>query len=170
MHRWRTRSMDALDRLRALWWWRPRRPLLPSLALLVALCFAFAEPLACIAHCQLYTPWLLRGQQHHTHARAAHVHTAPGGAAALARPAPGSSFTDAAPSTASAWCFYAARQPAAPGAVVPSSPVHELVLALVLGLGALARLRFLPRRAVVAHTIGGLAPPTPPPRLALPSA
>lgn len=119
------------------------RLLRPGTVLLVVLCFAFAEPLACIAHCQLYQP----GLPQHRHA---HVHAAPHGLALAAT---------------AGWCFYATGSPASPPAVVPPSPVHDLVVAGVLALGALALLLFLPMRRPSLGAPGGIAPPTPPPRL-----
>ena len=161
MHLRRKHLIGKLTRLRTLCWWQPRRPPLHSLALIVVLCVAFAEPLICILHCQLYVPWQLRNQHHHTPTQTANVHQAPGGWVA---PAHNRIITAALPTRAAQWCAYSTRQPLEPGAIVPPAPIHELVLTPVLAIGALARLLFLPWRELQIRTIGGIAPPTPPPR------
>lgn len=136
-----------------------RRWLRPATLLMVVLCLALAEPLICIIHCQLAMP----AQMHHDHSAIVHAHAPSSGARAQAG---GTAFEPQAQSgVGTPWCF-ANLSPAgsAPDQFVPSSPVHEVVLAT-----ALALLPFMLSFWIAAHptpTMSGRAtiPPTPPPR------
>ncbi|MBK9942106.1 MAG: hypothetical protein IPP13_10865 [Kouleothrix sp.] len=119
--------------------------------LLVVLCFAFAEPLACIIHCQLDP-----GQPPDAQPLYAHHH-------AGAAPQPAATGAVLIAST-SPWCFYATSRPDIPQAPVPRSPVHELVVPAVLALVVPAPLAFIFRPGPLHRVPPIRAPSTPPPK------
>lgn len=152
-----------------------RRWLRPSALLLVVLGFALAEPLACIVHCQIYTPWLLRNQHQHQHNHAAHIHDTAAAAGTVAplqsggQPTPGTAFViTASEGLYTPWCF-SGLNPAtpAPGNFVPPSPVHEIVLVVAFALPLFTLISRLVARSPPLNASYIDIPPTPPPRSAL---
>ncbi|HNP88805.1 MAG: hypothetical protein JST60_11715 [Chloroflexi bacterium SZAS-1] len=151
-----------------------RRWLRPSALLLVVLGFALAEPLACIIHCQIYTPWLLRNQHQHQHSHAAHIHdaAAPGDTASIlsiGQPTMGAAFVPTASEGLNIpWCF-SGLTPAnpAPSYFVPPSPVHEIVLIVAFALPLFTLISRLVARPPPLNASYIAIPPTPPPRSAL---
>ena len=148
-------------RRRALRRWR-QILLRPSSALLFALCLLFAEPLACIIHCQIYVPWLLRHQRVHEHGHA--VTTT---AAALAAPLGRAPADAAAPLgvPAGSWCFHASGGGSAPVSSAPPSPVHDALLLVILLIVGAAAAHVLAARAPLRPPRWSMPPPTPPPIL-----
>lgn len=120
------------------------------LGLLLAL--SVGEPLLCIAHCDLWLPFMISSAQasphqhmHHSHAQMA-AHQVPANGASLAAQPP------RVPNSASLCELHLASDRSAPFHV-PPSPVHELALVgLVIVLLALALIGRQPA-----------APPRPPP-------
>lgn len=150
-----------------------QRWLRPSALLLVVLGFALAEPLACIIHCQIYTPWLLRNQHQHNHA--AHIHDTAATIRSLAplqsnnQPTMGAAFVPtASEAIKTPWCF-SGLSPVdpAPGNFVPPSPVHEIVLVAAFALPLFTLISRLVARPPPLNASCIAIPPTPPPRSAL---
>jgi hypothetical protein len=151
----RSRRRTLARRLRAL--------ARPSAVLLLTLCFAFAEPLACIIHCELYVPWLAQHQysyQHHQHSQTPEVASGTAGAGA---PAAEAFVAQPTALPANSNCFQASGGGSSP-AQAPPSPVHEVILAALLVLAGIAPGFGMPARAAPPPRTRGAAPPTPPPR------
>ena len=129
-----------------------------ALALVALLSLGVFEPLACIIHCQIWIPFVLRSyfaaqHQHHPHSPS----TIPGAAADVRSVAETPVFL-APPIAGSRWCFMDAghgssNQPFG----VPPSPIHEMIPVLVL-----------PLIAVLLMVARAVDPPGAPPHVAFP--
>jgi hypothetical protein len=132
------------------------------LALLALLTFGAGEPLLCIIHCDLWLPstfqHYLAAHHHHNHGQAATAH-------AEASPAPtGAAVVATAGDSTVAPCFHNGSGQGVPFHV-PSSPVHEMLPALlalvVILLAPIAIVRATPRDPPRMYFRPPLRPPIP---------
>lgn len=122
-----------------------------TLCLLLAL--SVGEPLLCIAHCELWLPFMISSAQaaqhqhmHHTHAQMA--------ASSAAAPAAGTAVGAASAPAGASLCALHGNGDRSGPFHVPPSPVHELIIGFAIVLLALALVGRQPA-----------SPPDPPPAI-----
>jgi hypothetical protein len=126
-------------------------------ALVALLSLGLFEPLLCIIHCQFWMPFALQhyaAPQHHHHVIHHHVMMNMGDIAGMAH---ASSSTLAPSAVSPAGCSLSSGHGSGLPLLPPPSPVHEVVLALVL---------LLPVLLLIAVQLA--TPPTGPPRVCVP--
>jgi hypothetical protein len=132
------------------------------LAFVLLLTLGLGEPFLCIVHCQIWLPLAYHGYfaAQHQHQHQQHIHTA---GAPAAQPVASAAIVQPRLALAGGGCIIRPAENSNVPFHVPPSPVHDLLLALLVAIVALRLLARYPMASSGDPPYRSIAPPLRPP-------